>query len=251
VQKNPHCKFCAPLIQVNSMSKDLEIDQLRFRVKTLESQLSQTQVELEEKRRICVNLAVELKRQMGQENKQSNSRTTTSIPSIKGMDLADNAAVPDDLGWDRLRADFLSVMDELSRTRASLKQSDETLREERERRSRDAENMRRSLREKENEIANLKMSFDSQLKRSVELEDRLAKSRPPPQAPVQQLNTARSQSPDMNYFSRNYFPTPTMGTSASLGPPTIPTYASPVLMSRQILQSSPSQSYHVYRRGSN
>ena len=233
----------------------LEVEQLRFRVKSLEAQLCVFQNELDEKRRDYVSMAVALKRQ--------NGRVPASVPMIPGLDRNDqdplnDLSVRDERSWERLRLEFFRVCDEL--VRVSIVNAEESLQKERERRLRDIEYMRNLLMEKEKELGNYKAVSESQLKKSVELEDKLAKLRTMPSTSCisSAPSTARSTSPSppsAQVFSRNYFPVTqsqnsTM-TSMSLAMPpqqyttNVPMFSSPVLVSRQVL---PNQS--IYRRGS-
>ena len=243
------------------MSKDLEIEQLRFRVRSLESQLAITESDLDEKRRLCVSLSAALKQHAGQENTVRNCDTkSSSVPCIGIGDPIDDTEPADTILWEKLRTEFLSALDEVNRLKDTLKSSDDCLRTERERRIRDLERMKLALREKENEISNLRNTSEAQMKRSVELEDKLAKIKPFMQ-PVSQaasppghiISCQRSQSPDINYFSRNYYPgqpAHVSGTSVAL-PLSHATFSSPVLISRQIVAQPVAPPYHVYRRGSN
>lgn len=242
------------------MSKDLEIEQLRFRVRSLESQLAITTADLDGKRRLCVSLSAALKQHIGQENIVRNYEPKlNSVPRIGSDDPIDDTELSDVVLWEQLRTEFLSTLDEVNRLKATLKSSDDNLRAERERRIKDIERIKLVLKDKDYEIANLRNSHENQLKRAVELEDKLAKIKPFIQ-PASQFNqsshvatTQRSQSPDINYFSRNYFPGQAhqmSGTSVAL-PLSQATFSSPVLASRQILAPATSSLYQVYRRGSN
>ena len=177
------------------------------------------------------------------------------MPGISGLDTADDYVSDivsrDDKCWERFRIEFFRMSDELARSRQSLAMADETLRQEREKRLRDIQFMKSLLAEKDKEICNYKHASEAQLKRSVDLEDKLAKLK---SVPSTAPSTARSMSPPppAQLFSRNYFasspPQSTAMTSFSLAPPSqyVPQmFASPVLVSRQIPPSG-----HVYRRGS-
>ena len=247
------------------MSEELEIEELRFRVKSLETQLALTQRELDAKRKACVVLTRELGRQNVRATPPSASvPPISSLPS--GRDTIDDTLM-DGSSWERLRVDFLGTLDELERVRAALKASDDALRGERERRLRDVEKMHQRISEKENEMMNYRTSFDAQMKRSVELEDRLAKSKP---APVHRSSVisstssstvpSRSFSPppmgEPHMFSRNYFHHQPQLSNMSLmsGHSFSPVQSSgipmfsPVLVSRQILPQPNSQ--NMIRRGS-
>jgi hypothetical protein len=227
----------------------LEIDQLRFRVKSLESQLAMVQSELDEKRMNCVGLTSALKRQNGP---REMHKIPATVPSISGLEPSEDfiSDMHDDCAWEKLRLEFFRMADEVARSRQSLAQADESLKQEREKRFRDIQYMKQVLAEKDREINNYKNASDSQLKRTVELEDKLAKLK---SVPSTAPSTARSTSPPpAQIFSRNYFasspPQTSAMTSFSLAPPSqyvTNMYASPVLVSRQIAPSS-----HVYRRSS-
>jgi hypothetical protein len=234
------------------MSSDLELEQIRFRVKSLEAQLLTAESELDRKRIECVSLTVAIKRQNGP------NAPPASVPSIQGLeasyDTVNDLCDRDSRAWERVRGEFFRVVDERDRLKAALALSEESLREERERRFRDIERLKQLLFEKENEIKNYKEASDLHLKKSIELEDKLAKAR---SYPSTACSTARSTSPpppSAQVFSRNYFsasPPSAAMTSYSLpgsspyGGATQSIYASPVLLARQIVPSS-----HIYRRGS-
>ena len=241
------------------MSSELEIDQLRYRVRSLEAQLAVSQAELEEKRRGFVGLAIALKRQNGV------NIPPVSVPPIPGMEKdkqveeMNDLMTRDDQAWERLRMEYFKVVDELGRSRASLAFAEDSLNKERQRRLHEIEHMRTLLAEKEKELSNYKAVSESNMKKSVELEDKLAKLRsiPTTSGVSSAPSTTRSNSPPpppAHIFSRNYFSaTPTQNnTMASISlsmPPqystNVPMFSSPVLVSRQVL---PSQ--HIYRRGS-
>ena len=231
------------------MAQELEIDQLRFRVKSLESQLRITQSELEEKSKHCVALTAALKRQHGP---REANKIPSVVPEIGGLDTSDSylndLVSRDDQTWERFRIEYFKMADDLARSRQSLAMADETLKQEREKRLRDIQYMKSLLMEKDRELSNYKNASESHLKRTVELEDKLARLK---SVPSTAPSTARSISPPpAQMFSRNFFASspPHQMTSFSLAPPSqyVPQmYASPVLNSRHIAPAG-----HVYRRGS-
>ena len=249
------------------MSEGLEVEELRFKVRALETELNLTQQELDQKRKMCVNLATQLKREIGRESVRIAPH---SVPPISGL-ASGSDPIDDTLrgetAWEQLRVSFLSVLDELERTRVALRMSDEALKAERERRLKDIEKMHKKISDKENEITNYKTSFDAQLKRSVDLEDKLAQAKPVPIHRSSLISSgssstlpSRSFSPppsaDLHMFSRNYLQHQPQLSSMALVPSHsfspvqtsgVPLF-SPVLVSRQILPQP--TSHHLLRRGS-
>lgn len=261
------------------MSEELQFESLRFTVKKLEAELAVTKSELEEQRKKSVNLAVALRREVAksqpfaQTTRKPSNSIVPSIASIKdearsspaSSDVFDDTLTRDESLWKQLRLEYLSLLDELSRTRASLSSADAALRQERERRLHDIETLRLEILQKENEILNFKTSFDALMKRSVELEDALANAKSVPAhrgsvSTTTSVESARSSSPppqmslQPDIFSRNFSQPTTSFVSMTrvphqIGSPmqsSMPLY-SPVMMSRQVLPS-PIQQHQMVRR---
>ena len=262
-----------------SESVELELESLRFSLKRIESELAITKTELESQRRASVRFAFALKREVSktQSSALASARSPPNVPSLPGIkdenrsqasnDQIDDTLTRDDLLWHKLRVEYLSLLDELTRTKSCLTESDSALRQERERRLGDIENLKLQLTQKDNEILNFKTSFDALMKRSVELEDCLAKAKesslhrgsvcttaaestrsssPPPQFTNADVFSRNFSQPNTHFATMNRLPLQMGSHGSSPLQTSIPMY-SPVMMSRQVLPS-PIQPQQVVRR---
>lgn len=256
---------------------ELEIESLRFSLKRLEAELALTKAELESQRKSNVTLTVALRREVNKSQpfqKGGGSSSVPAIPRIKDEtssvgDPIDDTLTRDAALWNKLRIEYLSLCDENENLKDSMRSAESTLRRERERRLKEIESMKLVIAQKDNEILNFKTSFDALMKRSVELEDSIAKAKLAPPAHTGSASTtsaesARSSSPppqinlQSNIFSRNYAQSSANFVTMSRVPhhigsqgpspiqSSIPMY-SPVMMSRQILPS-PIQQHQIVRR---
>ena len=265
----------SPSLDKSSIERELQFEHIRFQLRECEAKLALTRSELEEKTRMCVTLDAALRRESARNGGNTRWSPKSMIPRVSGVssyfgpgqalyDPIDDTEVRDANTWEQLRVNFLALLSDLSQTRSALRASEETLEAERQRRLRDVEKLHKMVSDKENEIRNYKTSFDAQLTRNTELEDKVAKLRSQlgsvqrAGSTTASLSTAPSTSrtfsppvpePAVNSFNRKYFPAQQSTISlASVGalppqqsfPAPMPMY-SPILMSRQILpQMSPS-----------
>ena len=261
---------------MSNIPLELEIESLRFSLKRLETELALTKAELESQRKSNVTLTVALRREVNKSQpfQKGGSGSAPAIPRIKdeansASDPIDDTLTRDDALWNKLRIEYLGLADENDRIKDSVRSAEYALRRERERRLNEIESMKLVIAQKDNEILNFKTSFDALMKRSVELEDSIAKAKLVPPAHIGSASTtsaesARSSSPppqinlQSNIFSRNYAQSSTNFVTMSRVPhhigsqgpspiqSSIPMY-SPVMMSRQVLPS-PIQQHQIVRR---
>jgi hypothetical protein len=235
-------------VSVSALKEDaasLEVEVLRYRVKELESLVSLSRKEIESKSKLCVNLEAALQREVKRKVGIPSRSSVVSVPPLSGVisdlspgrpltDPFDDTLERDGQMWERLRLDFLNLLDQLERTKIIQRETEESLKTERQRRLQDVEKLKRVIQERDQEIYNYKTTVETQLRRSVETEDQILKPKP--------VRINRTFSPPIPEtvnpsYTRSYI---------SLPPPSLVPVYSPVLMSRQILPQTSPQNVRYY-----
>jgi hypothetical protein len=206
----------------------IELRMLRFKLSVMNEELLMTKKALRERTAECMRLHDLMKRSIGDRLSCSGSP-----PDPRPLDSLNSVASPEPSAstsndWVRLRLDFLAVSDELDMLRSNLRMSEESLRDEREARIREIDQIK-NFHENSNLIENLRNSLEIEMKRNNELSDEISKLK-------QKIkNSPRSPSPPITFNTPSFpVPRPRGMEYIKLQPPSILT-SSPILQNRNIV----------------